>query len=425
MNMVSQDTANKSSSNILLGDVNDDSLIPEKLSQKSSLLHAPDSIIGLEDKAEGLLEPAAKLSGTSGFLRASEWEQHEGVCPMVDGEQRIRLGSKHQSLGDEGVGHLTLGEKRRKNSRPRKLTIVEPSLEGDSIRNQQDNQAVGKPPSEGLSTSHPEASTRGGTNAEGLEALDLLNSTIGSPEASCVETSVSGVQFSETGSETQKEVLLNTIGPPTKMAPSKKASGLLPFEKRSSTWELIESMEIFSRIPQQPHFLPLNQQCKELREGLAIGLMVTFSNSVNNIGQLRITDPRNKFDERLRVLLQLEAHGFDVERIRSRITELLRMKDDLEQVIMVKRSEMKAALTEKKKERDQLNVQTESVGKFVMEFEQSLSKIQDLRNSIAKQRSEKNSEVEKLRADSRTIENALQSAERAFEATLSADWQTL
>ncbi|KAJ6796087.1 Uncharacterized protein M6B38_221855 [Iris pallida] len=424
INMVSQLTATKSSSNILLGDVNDDSLIPEKSSQKSSLLHAPGSIIGLVDKAEGTLKPGAKLSGTKGFLRAAEWEQHEGVCPMVDGEWRIRLVS-NQSQGDEGIGHLPVGEKRRKNSRPWKLTIVEPSLQGDSIRNQQDNQAVCEPPSEGLSTSHPEARTRRGTNSKGFEALDLLDSAIGSPDASLVETSLSGVQLSETGSETQNEVLLNnTVGPLAKRAPSKQASEPLPFEKRSSTWDLIESMEVFSRMPQQPHFCPLNQQCKELREGLAIGLMVTFSNSANSIALLRITDSRNKFDERLKVLLQLQAHGFDVEHIRSRITELLRMKDDLEHV-MVKRSEMKAALTEKRKEREQLSGQIESVGKFAMEFEHTLSKIQDLRNSIAKQSMEKNSEVAKLQVDSRTVENALQSDENTFEVILSADWHTL
>lgn len=51
-----------------------------------------------------------------------------------------------------------------------------------------------------------------------------------------------------------------------------------PFEKCSVAWKDIESMEVFREIPQKPHFLPLLDVKETVREGMAIGYMVTFSN---------------------------------------------------------------------------------------------------------------------------------------------------
>lgn len=106
-----------------------------------------------------------------------------------------------------------------------------------------------------------------------------------------------------------------------------------PFAKRNVAWKAIESMEVFRRIPQRPHFLPLYDFKETAREGMAIGYMVTFSNVVERSSILNIKDPKCDMEDIIEALPNLEANGFDVGMVRNRVMKLLGAKDKEEKLV--------------------------------------------------------------------------------------------
>ncbi|XVF29315.1 hypothetical protein REPUB_Repub15cG0110300 [Reevesia pubescens] len=101
----------------------------------------------------------------------------------------------------------------------------------------------------------------------------------------------------------------------------------LPFVKSLPMWKTVESMEIFQVMPQNPHFHPLVKMKEILREGLAIGHMLSFVSLVHRASNLTVADPRSIFTSILDALPDLEILGFDVKAVRVRTTDLLLMKD--------------------------------------------------------------------------------------------------
>ncbi|KAK2974260.1 hypothetical protein RJ640_016746 [Escallonia rubra] len=101
----------------------------------------------------------------------------------------------------------------------------------------------------------------------------------------------------------------------------------LPFLKCSPLWKAIESMEVYKKMPQTPHFSPLRECKDESREGLAISGMVTFATVVEKASNLQFSSPRTIIDSYLETLGQLEVHGFNVEAVQARLNEMLSNKD--------------------------------------------------------------------------------------------------
>ena len=76
-------------------------------------------------------------------------------------------------------------------------------------------------------------------------------------------------------------------------------------------------MEVFRNIPQRPNFSKFQQHVPELREGMSLGLMISFASLADNIKRLSIHDDDALFQEKMKGLSSLEADGFDVRRLRS------------------------------------------------------------------------------------------------------------
>ncbi|KAK1280404.1 hypothetical protein QJS04_geneDACA014275 [Acorus gramineus] len=102
---------------------------------------------------------------------------------------------------------------------------------------------------------------------------------------------------------------------------------VLPFEKSSPVWKVIDSMEIFHKRPQHPHFQPLEKIPELYREGSAISQMVTFSTLVDGIYKLQFEDSKEKIEDQLKVLTDLERHGFDIQPERACLEALLEVKN--------------------------------------------------------------------------------------------------
>ncbi|GAV68215.1 DUF724 domain-containing protein, partial [Cephalotus follicularis] len=100
----------------------------------------------------------------------------------------------------------------------------------------------------------------------------------------------------------------------------------------------IDSIEVFHKVPQKPHFQPLAEIKKEYREGSTIGMMVTFSGLFQKIAMLQFGAPRSvlywcDIYSTLESLLDLEKYGFDVTILQDRVNELISIIDGQEQFL--------------------------------------------------------------------------------------------
>lgn len=196
----------------------------------------------------------------------------------------------------------------------------------------------------------------------------------------------------------------------------------LPFIKESTMWEIVETMEVFRGMPQQPHFHPLEQYEVQFREGMAIGLMVTFANLVESIQKLRITDSIDIFEEKLKALVPLELNGFNVPFIRSRLEKLLEIRSNATQS-EGETASLKEKIMEEEEERDQLDTLIAAHDKIIMDLEEHLHRYREKRTSVLVGRDRKDSEIVRLKLDLQTTEEAYFSAEEHFNAVVDAPWE--
>nr|XP_010918489.1 uncharacterized protein LOC105042847 isoform X2 [Elaeis guineensis] len=196
---------------------------------------------------------------------------------------------------------------------------------------------------------------------------------------------------------------------------------ILPFLKSSSMWESIEAMDIFHIIPQQPHFRPLEQYSMEFREGMAIGLMVSFANMAANIHKLNIADNRSIFEERLKALGPLEANGFDVGRLRACLEELLETQSNQRQSEN-KKADLQRKIVERKGENDRLDALAVQLDRTIMDVEQNLTHFRESRELVIMQRKINDTKISKLQKDVQEAEEACHSAEHHFNTTVVAPW---
>ncbi|XP_030539167.1 DUF724 domain-containing protein 10-like isoform X2 [Rhodamnia argentea] len=184
----------------------------------------------------------------------------------------------------------------------------------------------------------------------------------------------------------------------------------LPFVKTSPVWKAVESLEVFQKFPQAPHFLPLSDSKAGCREGLAIAKMVTFANTVQMASKLKITDPKSRFTSCLEDLGELEVHGFDAQVIKSRLTRLLSIKDGLKKVDK-KWDEAEAQISGLKNERVKIEEKIEKIIKEMRRFQDKLI-------LALTEKEKKDFEITILSTSVDIMHEAVQSAQHEFEEHL-------
>ncbi|XP_078163048.1 uncharacterized protein LOC144558160 [Carex rostrata] len=100
------------------------------------------------------------------------------------------------------------------------------------------------------------------------------------------------------------------------------------FQKTASIWQAVEKLKVFSQAPQRPHFTKLQSLCPEMREGIALGLMVTYANLTDSIKNLSYDDDVALIMEKISCLNPLEENGFDMGQYRARLRQLLYIKTE-------------------------------------------------------------------------------------------------
>ncbi|XP_021828656.1 DUF724 domain-containing protein 1-like isoform X1 [Prunus avium] len=188
----------------------------------------------------------------------------------------------------------------------------------------------------------------------------------------------------------------------------------LPFVRSSPLWENIESMDVFKRFPQMPHFHPL-LKCKEVcREGSALGKMVNFAFLVEKTSKLQVGDPRELFDSILGALADLEMLGFDVTAVRHRLKELLEMKVKLGQ-LQNRSQEVDIQITACAHDRTRNNETISRIDKDIKDWQEKRVTLMSI--DVAK-----GSEISKLESEANAITKGIQSIHRDFEKLAAAAW---
>ncbi|VFQ85827.1 unnamed protein product [Cuscuta campestris] len=160
----------------------------------------------------------------------------------------------------------------------------------------------------------------------------------------------------------------------------------LPFVKKDALiWDILESREAFQKIPQNPHFQPLQHSENFRRETLAIFYMCSFADLVDKACHLKLDEPRNTIDKMFDTLAELETHGFSVEPIRSRLKEILSYREEHENLQvssagtrseMEKQSALKVDLMKQKAELEK------SLSQVVAKLESKEKDIASLQSSV-------------------------------------------
>ncbi|CAH1413064.1 unnamed protein product [Lactuca virosa] len=183
----------------------------------------------------------------------------------------------------------------------------------------------------------------------------------------------------------------------------------LPFEKRSTTlWETLEAMEIFQKIPQNPHFRPLEKEKECTREGHAISKMVSYVRIMESISQqLTLEDRRSVFEESLEALLDLESHGFDVKVGKERVSGLLRIKEKQE---LLEQESKKV-----KKQMEVERVEGVRIDKEIELVDQQVVVLLERRAQVLKRKVKKDAEVESLEAQIEEIHRGISEVRCKFD----------
>ncbi|XVF84238.1 hypothetical protein PTKIN_Ptkin17bG0009700 [Pterospermum kingtungense] len=154
----------------------------------------------------------------------------------------------------------------------------------------------------------------------------------------------------------------------------------LPFVKSFPIWKAVELMEIFQIMPQNPHFQPLLELNEILREGVAIGHMLTFASMVQRTSKLTVADPRNLFTSILDALLDLEKLGFDVKAVKNRASDLLFMKDRNEH-LQEHSKEVEVQATQLSTELTKINEEIDANNKLIKELQEKQALLSSMQKS--------------------------------------------
>ncbi|CAD6253518.1 unnamed protein product [Miscanthus lutarioriparius] len=171
------------------------------------------------------------------------------------------------------------------------------------------------------------------------------------------------------------------------------------FVKNSPMWDLVEAMHVFKELPQQPHFLPLQEHAPLLREGMALGMMVSFMDLVKVTMEASIDNSMEWFEDKIRTISHLEANGFSVQFMQSAMTDLVKIKSERTSY-HVQIGKLDSKFVEKTASSSRVGALLDEKDIAAAELEQELGRIRQESQKIAK-------EKEKIDAELASIKTSL------------------
>uniref|UniRef100_A0A0A8YEJ7 Uncharacterized protein n=1 Tax=Arundo donax TaxID=35708 RepID=A0A0A8YEJ7_ARUDO len=189
------------------------------------------------------------------------------------------------------------------------------------------------------------------------------------------------------------------------------------FVKSSPAWALIEAMDVFKEVPQQPHFLPLREYPPALREGMALGLMVSFANLVKSTRESSIEDSMESFEDKISTLCHLEGNGFNVQFLQNSLNKLLQIKSNRASYLG-EINKVKAQMVAKTTSAAQLDALLDDKDRAVAELEQKLGQLRQESQQIARDKEHQDAELLRLKSVHSRFEEAYGDTEQQFHSVL-------
>ncbi|KAJ4886216.1 hypothetical protein Rs2_25964 [Raphanus sativus] len=206
----------------------------------------------------------------------------------------------------------------------------------------------------------------------------------------------------------RKRTREHNLGSSTPVVQPKDTTLVLPFVKKSPFWKILETSEVFQRAPQSPHFSPLVKESKEqFREGLAFGMMLTYSSLLESFKDLEPHVPISELNSLKASLAELEKHGFSVSAPLARINKLLSLKE----------TQLK-----KMEERNSFNREIMALEEGVGEMEHKILELERQQVALKEQRDAAYQNVCQIQSFARDNGIELDNLESEFKATSSAPW---
>ncbi|KAJ6829299.1 DUF724 domain-containing protein 3-like isoform X1 [Iris pallida] len=196
---------------------------------------------------------------------------------------------------------------------------------------------------------------------------------------------------------------------------------VLPFSKKSTLWEQIESNGAFHIMLQQPHFRQLEQYVMELREGMAIGLMVAYADLVSAIREIGVVNSPKIYEDKLKALDYLESNGFSVQFLQARLGKLLEIKEKLIQSER-ERIELEAQLVERGVEKERNRILSSLLDEVISDWEEHLNLMRLKRASIIPDMENCEFEILNLQRAAQAAEEAIVSATQQYNDAVAAPW---
>lgn len=204
---------------------------------------------------------------------------------------------------------------------------------------------------------------------------------------------------------------------------------VLPFANKSLLWKIYETMEVFKKLPQSPHFSPLIESTSEdFREGSALGMMATFSGLFEKLKDMESDVTISQLDSLKDSFTKLEEHGFDVTRPLSRINKLLALKGRQLKILEGRRGLDKERMDESSiRRKAELEFgETErkmvEVKRKILELQRQEAALKEQKEAAEEQKDQACRKIWKVESCARDLGVKLEDVEFDFETILSAPW---
>ncbi|KAJ1261227.1 hypothetical protein BS78_09G012300 [Paspalum vaginatum] len=198
------------------------------------------------------------------------------------------------------------------------------------------------------------------------------------------------------------------------------AAESFPFVKTSPMWAQIEAMEVFTKVTRQPNFQQFQQHAPEVREGMALGLMVSFANLAKSIKSLNIEDETAVFQQKMESLTFLEGEGFNVSVLRSHVVALLHIKNRLIELQHAMKI-LEEKISQKETDNQQASMQISMLNTALHQHEVYTHLIRGIMKSAITQKLNNATEISRLRMEAAELGRSYTSAEQSFRCA-AAPW---
>ncbi|XP_015067790.1 DUF724 domain-containing protein 2-like isoform X1 [Solanum pennellii] len=189
---------------------------------------------------------------------------------------------------------------------------------------------------------------------------------------------------------------------------------VLPFKKNSALWREFESMEVFTKIPQNPHFSPLAQYEENKREEVALLKMTKYVFFVEKIPKLTVAELSSSalISEMLDTIKDLEEYGFDLIPIKCHLNDLM-LNNDKQTQLRSKLQEEEGKLKKCYLEKAVANNEINKIALKIKDLEKQLMSAKTMIETVEHH-------IKVSGSLKGTICDDIRHAERDFEATLAS-----